>query len=437
MIPEVRACSILSASTSPTGHIERTPEPWGLPWPVEPRPLRLPADSLTPGANLAQETRCPAVGTLVMSAPISAMSRCAAVWPPPGISSSRSTAWARGAISSWSLASSSARSASRASTRPSILPSRKACWSVKNPVNASSSNDSLARIRARASCARRLGSRSPATSAASMARPDTPKMSEPTTDSLIWGSSSSLLDPLLLRGPGRHQIRPVAGHLPQLPDRSWGDEAGPEQLPLGELAQPDRIQGVGLGPPGEVLDVTGIDQPGLEPVGFQQVEDPSPVVAGGLHHHPGHAQLGQPVGQHQQPAGHRRVGPDLLQPLARAALARDPYTAGQLGLAHVQGRDSLDDLIVVVCLLQHPGLLGSDDRKVVARRSRRATGRSDPRARGDSEGPTGGSQHPAYQRPPTTKEIRRQRATTPIFIRERAPPQRGTAAYQAYSRDAF
>jgi MinD-like ATPase involved in chromosome partitioning or flagellar assembly len=27
MIPEVRACSILSASTSPTGHIERTPEP--------------------------------------------------------------------------------------------------------------------------------------------------------------------------------------------------------------------------------------------------------------------------------------------------------------------------------------------------------------------------------------------------------------------------
>src|ERR671911_852592 len=118
------------------------------------------------------------------------------------------------------------------------------------------------------------------------------------------------------------------------------------------------------------------------------------------------------------------------RPLARAALARDPYTAGQLGLAHLQGRDSLDDLIVVVCLLQHPGLLGSDDRKVVARRSRRATGRSDPRARGDSEGPTGGSQHPAYQRPPTTKEIRRQRATTPIFIRERAPPQRGTAAYQ-------
>src|SRR5215216_932827 len=28
MIPEVRACSTPSAPTSPTGHTERTPEPW-------------------------------------------------------------------------------------------------------------------------------------------------------------------------------------------------------------------------------------------------------------------------------------------------------------------------------------------------------------------------------------------------------------------------
>jgi hypothetical protein len=62
---------------------------------------------------------------------------------------------------------------------------------VKNPVNASANNDSLARNRARANCARTLGSRSPAISAASMARPDTPKMSLATTLSLIWASSSS------------------------------------------------------------------------------------------------------------------------------------------------------------------------------------------------------------------------------------------------------
>ena len=62
---------------------------------------------------------------------------------------------------------------------------------MKNPVNASSSGPSLARNRVRASCARTLGSRSPAISAASMARPETPKMSEATTESLIWASSSS------------------------------------------------------------------------------------------------------------------------------------------------------------------------------------------------------------------------------------------------------
>jgi hypothetical protein len=53
------------------------------------------------------------------------------------------------------------------------------------------------------------------------------------------------------------------------------------------------------------------------------------------------------------------------------------------------------------------------------------------------KGPQRGSQHPAYQRPPTTKDIRRQRATAPIFTQERAPLQGGIAAYQAYSRDAF
>jgi hypothetical protein len=133
-------------------------------------------------------------------------------------------------------------------------------------------------------------------------------MSLATTESLIWASSSSLLHPLLFGGADRDQVGPVAGQVPQLPDWLWRDERGAQQLPLGELAQPDRVQGVGLGPPGEVLDVTGVDQPGLEPVGFQQVEDPLPVVAGGLHDHPGHAQLGQPVGHDQQPAGHRLVG---------------------------------------------------------------------------------------------------------------------------------
>jgi hypothetical protein len=98
-----------------------------------------------------------------------------------------------------------------------------------------------------------------------------------------------------------------------------------------------------------------------------------------------------------------------------------------------------------------PASLGSDQQRSVTRRSRRATGESDPRAQGNREGPRRGSQHPAYQRPPTTKDIRRQRATAPIFIQERAPPtgrhrglsgifadrfiQRGTATHQGRGVD--
>jgi hypothetical protein len=91
-------------------------------------------------------------------------------------------------------------------------------------------------------------------------------MSEATTDSLIWASSSSLLDPLLLGGAHPHQVGAVAGHVPQPADRRRWHEAGPQHLPLGQLAQPHRIQLVGLGPPRQVLDLAGVDQPDLKPV---------------------------------------------------------------------------------------------------------------------------------------------------------------------------
>ncbi len=51
---------------------------------------------------------------------------------------------------------------------------------VKRPVKASSRSVILPRIRPRANCASLLGSRSPAINAASMSRPETPKMSEAT-----------------------------------------------------------------------------------------------------------------------------------------------------------------------------------------------------------------------------------------------------------------
>ena len=182
-------------------------------------------------------------------------------------------------------------------------------------------------------------------------------MSEATTDSLIWASSSSLLHPLLLGGAHPHQIGAVAGHVPQPTDRRWRDEAGPQHLPLGDLTQPHRVQPVGLGPPRQVLDVFGVDQPDLKPLGLQQVERPLPIVAGCLHDHPGHAQLTQPIGQHQQRPGHRGVGPHLLQAPAPLTLTRHPDTAHQLLLADIQRRDPLDELLGVLGLLQHPASL--------------------------------------------------------------------------------
>jgi hypothetical protein len=64
------------------------------------------------------------VGKRPMSVPISAMITWAAVWPTPVISSSRSTARAKGAISASILASRSAMSALAWSMRPSIVCSR-------------------------------------------------------------------------------------------------------------------------------------------------------------------------------------------------------------------------------------------------------------------------------------------------------------------------
>src|SRR4051794_6829486 len=56
-----------------------------LPCPVDPSPLFLPAEDLTPGENFAHEHRCPAVGNRVMSRPISAMMTAAATGPIPRI----------------------------------------------------------------------------------------------------------------------------------------------------------------------------------------------------------------------------------------------------------------------------------------------------------------------------------------------------------------
>nr|WP_238165547.1 hypothetical protein [Kribbella sp. VKM Ac-2527] len=66
------------------------------------------------------------MGKTVMSTPVSAMISWAARTPTPGISSRVATAWAKGAISSSTRASSEAMSADRSSMRRSIRRHRSA-----------------------------------------------------------------------------------------------------------------------------------------------------------------------------------------------------------------------------------------------------------------------------------------------------------------------
>ncbi len=102
--------------------------------------------------------------------------------------------------------------------------------------------------------------------------------------------------------------------------------------PLGDLGQPDRVGLVGLGPPRHVLHIAGVDQPARKAFGFQQPVDPLPIVRGRLHHHPGHPQAVQPVGQRQQRRGGGGIAADLLQATARPGRVRHRTHASSAAL---------------------------------------------------------------------------------------------------------
>lgn len=198
-------------------------------------------------------------------------------------------------------------------------------------------------------------------------------MSEATTDSLICASSSSFSARCFsaVRAPTRsirYRVRSRSRRI------CGGGTKLAQHLPLGDLGQPDRVQPAGLGTAGQMLDVTGVDQPGLESGRLQQIEDRLPIVAGGLHHDPGHAQDAQVIGHLQQRAGHRRIRLHLLQATPWPVLVRHPRAADQEGLPDVQRRDPLDDLLVVLGFLQHaasPAAVAYEHPAQAARKSRK------------------------------------------------------------------
>jgi hypothetical protein len=79
----------------------------------------------------------------------------------------------------------------------------------------------------------RLGSRSPATRASSIARPDTPSTSVATETLLDAGVRQGLLDALALGAMGLDQPLAVADKVAQLADCRWRHEAAAQQPTLG------------------------------------------------------------------------------------------------------------------------------------------------------------------------------------------------------------
>jgi hypothetical protein len=168
---------------------------------------------------------------------------------------------------------------------------------------------------------------------------------------LDLGVLEELLQPLLFPGPLPDQAAPVAGQVAQLADRLGMHQARPAHAALDDLGQPDRIQPVGLGPAGDVLDVLGVQQPAGEPFGFQQIEGRLPVAAGGLHRHQLNALAAQPVGQLQQRRHPRGVLADLLTAPPWVVVVGDPNARHHRGLADVERTDPRDQLHRLLGLL--------------------------------------------------------------------------------------
>ena len=257
-------------------------------------------------------------------------------------------------------------------------------------------------------------------------------MSVATVDSLIRASSSSLLQPLLVPGALLSQVDPQPGQVPQPADLSRRDKRGPQHAPLVQLAQPHRIQLVGLGPTRDLLDVPRVDQPHQQPVGLEQVHKRPPVIRRGLHHDPLDPLADQTVGQLHDRGGGRGNIPHCGDPLTRLGLVWHARADHARRLAHVDRGDPRQDLLLLLDLdlpaLWHRPLPSSPHRRAGRGVARGLGGNrnSDRRARSDSARPfclgPGARLIHGLQRPRTR---RRRRATRPIFTPARRPPNGG------------
>ena len=162
-----------------------------------------------------------------------------------------------------------------------------------------------------------------------------------------------LFHPLLLGGAGLGEVPAVPGMGAEPADRLRRHEAGGDRAPLGDLSQPDRAGPAGLRQARQRLDLPGVIQLTLQPLGFEQEEHRFPVVASGLHPGLGHAPAAQPVPQRLQFAPGGGEGPGLLLAAARGGIAGHPDGCLDLGLGDVQAGGPLGEQRLVVHVVHH------------------------------------------------------------------------------------
>jgi hypothetical protein len=198
----------------------------------------------------------------------------------------------------------------------------RAWWGPKRPTKASWSRAILLRRRPVASSGRSSGSRTPATRAASIARPQTPRMSLATHDSSGAGVLQQVLQALGLAGAFVGDGLAVAGRGCAAPGwvgvaRSWGGPA--RGRPAGRSRRRRRRRSCGrgrCGGGGRCASQQSIVVSSRSDTAFQ-------LGAGRLHAHHPHLLAGQPLvrGGQTLGGGLQRAGALLALPVG----ARGPH----------------------------------------------------------------------------------------------------------------
>ena len=269
-----------------------------------------------------------------MSAPVSAMMTSAVRVLTPGMVQIRSRNPRKGFIVASIRVVMSAIAAVCWSIRSRCTRAKNAWWSLNRPLNASVNAGIFERSRRLARSASPAGSRFPAINDSSMARPDTPRMSEATADSLIPASSSSFSS----RCTSRERSRVIAVRA-RVRSRSCRIGSGGTNEPRTRPCAPSWASQVASATsvlrPGQVLHVPRIDQQHLEPGVLQQVVERLPVVAGGLHHRTRDPLGDQMLTQRQDLARHRAPGGNRLNGFT-APSTSDPHAHLGVPLRDIQ-----------------------------------------------------------------------------------------------------